>query len=330
MKTQTDKDRELSFSIINYLSASYRGKLAGYTLLGQLEQSSFEQGEIEVLLNVTDRVAEWFTALLRGEILFCENWQAPETFEAQNALGLLTKLKPDLLTTASKIDAILDGKEPVNIDNAKWLFGVLTRSAMARDVYLRGFVLYGENFKKIEIAQNYGAMLAHAVEHNQLVQQGVEIMRGAEFDLAKLGEGYVTTLVNGCSDLPSVFRTHAHDINLLLSVYKGGINFENLDFAKDSADLWMLAGVGPEPAGYWRAYGFGAEETAAWLKSFLGDPAEALNWRSAGFSPDSAKPWAELGFPLALAKPWNDAGYDPLKAKEHIDRGVMNPPTNLK
>jgi len=206
----------------------------------------------------------------------------------------------------------------------------LTRSSFARDIYLRGFVLYGENFKKHEIAQSYGLMLQQAAQHNDLVQQGIEMMRTAEADLSKLGEEFVGTLLAGCEELPAVFRTHIHDINLLLSNYKGGVSFGNLDFNSEESEAWVLAGVAPDVAGYWRAYGIQPSATAAWLKSFIPDPAAAVAWQLAGFVPDSAKPWTSLGFPIELAKVWHEAGFEPSKAKEQIDRGVMSPSVTLK
>jgi len=120
--TQADKDRELSFSIINYLSASYRGKLAGFTLLGQLGHASFDEEEISRLLNVTEKISEWFAGLMRGELLFCASWESPETFEAQDALGLLSKLKPELMDTARRVDDFLNGTGVINSEHAKWLF----------------------------------------------------------------------------------------------------------------------------------------------------------------------------------------------------------------
>lgn len=324
--TQANKDRELSFSIINYLSASYRGKLAGYTLLGQMEHSSFEVGEISVLQHMIERIAEWLAGFTKGELLFSSSWETPETFEAQNALSLLDKLKPDLLSNAQQITNFLEGKEKIDSENAKWLFSNLIRSAFARDIYLRGFILYGETYNNTSIVENYNNLLSQATQHNAIIQQGIEIFREAKYDLNTLGDNFLMTLLAGCEELPSVFRTHAQDINLLSANYKGGVSFENLDFNKEEASAWLLAGITPEPAGYWRAFGFGPQESIEWLNSFVNDPGEANAWKMSNMLPAAVKPWKESGFIFNSAMNWIQAGYAPHIAKEHVDRGIFSPP----
>ena len=326
MTTQAEKDRELSFSIINYLSASYRGQLAGYTLLGQLNHPSFEEAEVNVLQHNIERIAEWLNGLLRGEILFSSEWVSPETFEAQNALSLLDKLKPGLNEAAKTVSEFIEGKQKVDVVNAKWLFSTLIRSTYARDIYLRGFIKYGETFGKDNLVQAYNELLARATQHNALIQQGLEIFREAEFNLEQLGDHFISTLLAGAEELPAVFKTHVQDINLLGAHYKGGLSFENLDFEKDEASQWLLAGISPVPSGYWRAYSFGPQESLQWFNSLVEDPGEANAWKSVNMTPEKVKPWKEAGFTLDSATPWIQAGYAPHIAKEHVDKGILTPP----
>lgn len=327
--SQADKDRELSFSIVNYLSASYRGKLAGYTLLGQLEHSSFDPDDMTVIQSVTDRIADWLSGLTRGETLFSASWKTPETFEAQNALSLLTKLKPDIIEAANQIEDYLSGKGKIDSESCKLLFSYLIRSSFARDIYLRGFIIYGNTFNKPQIVKNYTNLLGAAVEHSKIIQQGLELFRQVQYDLSNLNPEFLNTLMSASSELPAIFRTHVHDINLLAANYSEA-TFANLDFSQEEANAWGLVGIDPGNAGYWRAYGFEPQKTIAWIQSFINNPAEALAWESSNFTPESALPWRQLGFPLEAALVWGDAGYSAQIAKENIDKGINYPPQDTE
>lgn len=281
---------------------------------------------MEVLQHNIERISEWFSGLLRGEILIASDWTSLETFEAQNAIGMLAKLKPGLKEAAKKVSELLIDKNKINSEDAKLLFSNLTRSSYAREIYLRGFILYGEAFNNPEIVNSHQAMLPAAIDHTQLISRGVSIFRDAGFDLSILGEGFISTLFGGCDELAAIFRTHVQDINLLCCNYNGGLNYGNLDFDKDEASQWLLAGVAPNIAGYWRAYDFEAQEALQWLSIAVGNPAEARAWKSQKLNVATIKPWKELGFSLNLAMPWVLAGYQAQTAKEQIEKGILTPP----
>jgi hypothetical protein len=325
-KTAIERDRELSFSIINYLSASFKGKLAELTLLGQLSHPDFDEVDLERTQKINDRSNTWLADCLRGESLFSSDWLNPESFEAQDALNLLEKLKPDLIETAKKIERYNSGLEVISVQAVQWLLAVNTRSAYARDAYIRGFISFSQVFKKQDVFQNYSALIPSSEDRIFSINQGVQIFKASDFDLSQLGNEFLETLISLCDDLPYVFKTHMHDINILVANFKGGITAENLGFSPEEAQEWESKGFPLDAAGYWRAYEFCPETAVEWInQAGARDPASAFAWKLNKFGPTDSKIWIEHGIPVGAAKLWGEAGYTPEQTREQLQRGLMEP-----
>ncbi len=320
-----NKDRDLSFSAINYLSASLRGRIAALTLLGQFEHPDFDIADLEQVQSNNERVNTWIEGCLAGETLLSTSWTTPETFEAQNAISMLAKLKPDLTSTADRMEGYINGEQAISVNSAQWIFSALVRSAYARDVYIRGFLSFGIIFQKQDIVQSYTALLPGSEERIFSINQGLELFRATGFNLETLGAEFLDTLLNLAEDLPAVLRTQIHDLNLLGSNYRGGITAENLGFSEEEASGWQQAGFPLDAAGYWKAYGFSAKEATDWVNSEARDPASAFGWKINKFSPQSAQAWITHGIPPLYAKLWGEAGKTPQQTREKLEQGITDP-----
>lgn len=320
-----NKDRDLSFAIINYLSASLRGRIAAVTVLGQFQHSEFDIAELEQLQANNERVNDWIEGCLAGETLLSTSWSSPETFEAQSSLAMLAKLKPDLTATADRIETYLTGEQAISVSSVQWLFSALIRSAFARDIYIRGFLTFGQAFQKQELIENYSKLIPGSEERILSINQGIELFKATEYDLSKLETEFLDTLITLAEDLPAVFRTQIHDLNLLGSNYRGGPTAENLGFSEEEAQAWQQIGFPLDIAGYWRAYSLSPQESLTWVNVEARDPASVFGWKINKFNPQSSKHWIEYGIPPQLARIWGEAGKTPQEAREKLQMGIVDP-----
>lgn len=327
MNIDLAKDRLVTHSITNYLNASYQGKFASLNVLSQTKHESFQDDEIAQVQQTMAKIGAWNAQLYQDECLFSAAWSSPETFDAKHALDLLEKLKPEISGLSTELVRILNLSELPSDGDIKFLLAALTRQAYSKDAYIRGFIEYGSRFGLPQMVTKYEELLPGSSSQLQRVHELLNAFRQSDCLVEKMEPSFFAFLHDAALNSPAVFRTHLHDINLLLSPFKGGgITFPQAEFSRAESDLWQNAGFGPVPAGYWRAYGINPEEARAWTDAKLGEAAAAAEWRNCGFDPQSAAGWAEIGFVPGYAAGWLKAGYSPQQAKEYAERGVFDPP----
>ena len=326
MNIDLAKDRLITHSILNYLAASYQGWFAGLNLLSQLEHQAFSEADMTVVQQALSSINTWTAQLYQDECLFSASWQTAETFEAKHALDLLEKVKPVLLRDAAEVVRIMALQEfPLDPD-VRLLLASLARHAYSRDAYVRGFIEYGERFGLAPMAEKYSELLPQTQEILGRLSELLRLYRSASLKAADLERSFFLLLHESCLNLAAVFRTHVHDINQLLSPFKGGFSFGAAEFSRAEAELWQDAGFGPAPAGYWRAYEIDPEEAKAWCAAKMTEVTLVIEWRRAGFTPETAPPWFAAGFPPGYAVVWSQAGFSPEKAQAQIQAGVLEPP----
>jgi len=327
MNIDLAKDRLVSHSITNYLSASYQGKFAALNILSQTEHPAFNPDQISQVQQVLAKISVWTEQLYKDECLFSASWTNAETFDAKHALDLLEGLKPELVELSRELTRILGLQELPSDSEIKFLLSNIARQAYSRDSYIRGFIEYGTRFGLPQMVAKYEELLPNSTTQLQRAHELISSFRNVGCDGKRATPSFFALLHEAALNLPAVFQTHLHDLNLLLSPYKGGgITFAQAGFSRDESDAWQNAGFSPVPAGYWRAYGITPEEARAWTDAKMGEPAVAADWRNFGFDPQSASLWAESGFAPGYAMLWLKASYTPEQAKEMIDRGILNPP----
>ena len=326
MNIDVAKDRLITHSMLNYLAASYQGWFSSLNLLAQLEHPDFDDAEVTRIQQALNSINQWMAQLYQDECLFSASWTTAETFEAKHALDLMEKLKPDLTRVAADTVRLVELQQLPTDPEARYLLAMLGRHAYSRDAYIRGFIEYGERFGMAAMSEKYGELLPQSDELINRVNQLLRQYRSSNLHVAEADQGFFILLHDSCRNLGPVFRTHLHDINQLLSPFKGGFSFQAGEFSKAEADHWQNSGFGPAQAGYWRAYGVEPAEARAWCDAKIQEVAAAMDWRQCGFNAEVAAPWAEQGFPPGYALMWMKAGFTAEKAREQIAAGVLEPP----
>jgi len=319
----TVADNVATHTVTNYLLSCYQGRFAFLNILSQLDYPSLNVAIITETRQVLDQVAFWHEELWAGRNLFSAAWSFAETVDAQRALDLLTKLKPELYSTARDIGAIVANARG-NLDSPQiaFLAGCIGRFSYAREHSVKGFVEMGARLPGTVDVNRFAVLIPAAQEDVRLTHALLEIIkkRAPNFD-----GGFVRGLVEKGASLIGLFRTQAHEINEIVAKYQGGLTFENADFTPDESRIWIELRLGPSIAGYWRAHGFSAQESEPWITLQTVAPGIAEAWRLFGFHADTAMPWLRSGFPPRLAKTWYDAGFDEKEARAQIERGVQDP-----
>ncbi len=329
MSSDLAKDRFVSHSILNYLLASYQGKFSATSALLLMGYSDLNEEDLSKIQSTLARIMGWQNLLRKDECLFSASWTSAETFDSQNALHLLTALKPDLYQLSLDLIQVLTLKELPSTDQVKFLLAGLARSVYAKDTFIRGHIDYGLFFGLPDIAQRFSLALPVSEDEVEQVHKLLNVFRASLENSHRLEEDFYRSLYFVSMELPFSFRSHIHDINQLLSQFEGEFDFQAAEFVPAEASQWQEAGLGPVPAGYWRAYNVGPEEAKAWSEAKFVDASVAYRWKTLGFSPDSGSPWLANEFSPDYAALWAASGYTPDKAKEMITKGIKRPPAAL-
>ncbi len=326
MNIDLAKDRETTFSILNYIRAAYQGKLAGLNLLSQVSYPGFSSEELTSVQHNITKIEDWVQQLYNGECLFSASSTSLDTFDAQHAFGLLEKLKPDLSKLAEVTEKILRLQQLPSDDDVKILLSNYTRQLYARDTYIRGLIEYCKAYGDPATVNEYlqaSEQSTKAIEHQQEV---VRVFREGGFNIKNVEPSWLQHVHGMTISLPIIFRSLVVDISQLIAPFKGGFTFQNFDFSREESDEWQGAGFGAVQAAYWRAQMFTPLDSQGWLQAGFKDPVMANAWKAVGFEPQIAIYWAQKGFSPDYAMLWASAGYDVDKAIKEIEGGVKQPP----
>lgn len=326
MNNDLAKDRLITHAVTNYLAAAYQGVFSQFNILSQLEHSDFSEKLLITAQKNLSKVHTWTAQLFQDECLLSASWTSAETFEAQDALAMLDQLKANLYECATAATRILSLTSVPEVSDIGELLALHARHAYSRDTYIRGFMEYGSRFSLTEMYKRYEAFLPELSYDLQRNQQLLAIFKKSNGDRSILPNEFFPLLFQASVALPAFFRSHVHDINQLLSQFKGGLTWTNAEFTKAEADLWTSAGLGPAAAGYFRAFSMGPEEAGAWREAGISDATAAIDWKRGAFTPQSAAPWIAEKIPPPLAFMWSQAQYSPEEAKVFLEKGVMQPP----
>lgn len=326
MSSDLAKDRLVTHALTNYLLASLQGKFASLNILSQLQHPDFSEEQVLITQRALSKVSLWNQQLFKDECLFSASWTEPETFEAKDAVQLLEGVRPDLYELSAVLARLLTIQNIPSREEISFLIAAHVRSIYSRDTYLRGFIEYGTVFSIPELVQKYQPLLTETEAEMIQSQELINSLKTAQGPLETADPTFFPKLFQVSMPLPAIFRTHIHDVNQLLSQFKGGLTFTNAEFNQKEAELWSQFNFGPSQAGYWRAYGFSPEEANGWKPLGMNEPQIAIEWKRAGFAPSTATAWVEAQFPLPLAFIWAQAGYTSQEAQEFLKKGVQQPP----
>lgn len=329
MNLDLAKDRLISHAITNYLLAAYQGRFAQLNVFSQLSHPAFALEELIRTQQALAKITAWNKQIFEDECLFSASWTTPETFEAQAALDLLEALKPDLSQLATELVRIIGLPQIPVADELMFLIAAHARHSYSKDSYVRGFIDYGEHFSLTPMSQKYELLLGDGEFETRRTQELIaEYMRVRE-EPAKKSSVFLPMLFQSTVSLSAIFRCHIHDVNQLLSQFKGGLNFQTAEFSRAEADLWQDAGIGPSQAGYWRAHGIVPDEAREWREVNVLEPMLAVEWRKGNFTPKTAKEWVDAQMTPPYAFMWRQAGFNAERALDSIKRGVTEPPKAL-
>jgi hypothetical protein len=316
------QDIRFTHGLINYLVASYQGRMTFFSSLDSLAYQGTPLEEIDRSRKVFDRALKWKNSIWKHELLFSSAWKTPESFESENTVDSLLNLLPELENIARALLQILvDPKTPDSPEQIKFLIAAYARHAYGQEYYIRGFLEYATVLSDPKIAAQFNLALPGALDEVESAKYFITSYNNAQVPLPSLlGLLQQVTLL-----LPCVFRTHIHDINLLTAPLRGGVGLEQIGFDEAEAARWQQIGLSPGPAGYWRAYGMSPDESATWIQNGFTAAAIAAPWRFRQFTPAVAISWVQRGFSAQLAQPWFQAGSDPDQALGFIQQGVEHP-----
>jgi hypothetical protein len=326
MNNDLAKDRLITHAVTNYLTAAYQGQFSALNVLAQFEHPTFEEKSLALVQRNLSKVHQWTAQLFEDECLLSATWTAPETFEAQDALSMLDNLKPPLYEAASSASRILSLSSVPESSDLVLLLALHARHVYSRDTYIRGFIDYGNKFSLPEMTRRYEVFVPELSTDVQLNQQLIAALRRCQGDRSKLPQEFFPLLFQSGVALPAFFRSHIHDVNQLLSQYRGGLSWTTAEFSQAEAELWGTAGIGVAAAGYFRAFGMGPEEAGKWREAGIFEATGAVDWKRAGFNPETAAPWLNERIPPPLAFMWGRAGYTPGETRTLLEKGVSQPP----
>lgn len=327
------KDRFVTHGITSYSLSSYQGKFAYLNILSQFGHPKFVVDDVLKIQQNLSKISKWHDQLYQDECLFSASWSKAETFEAEAAIDLVAVLKPELYQLAAEISRILGLKEIPTYDELVFLTACYAWQAFSRDAYVRSFIEYANKFALIDMEEKYRQLIPLCEADTEKSQHIIFEMRKLDPDAPVKDDQRIAPEANllqllfeASIPLPSTYRSHIHDINQILSQFKGGLSFATAEFTQAEADLWMDANIGPVLAGYWRAYGISIDEAREWTNIGVAEAPLAIEWRKGAFTPATCKEWIELKFMPYDAFVWKRAGYKPEEARKLLSEGVTNPP----
>jgi hypothetical protein len=326
MNNDLAKDRLITHGVTNYLAAAYQGQFSALNVLAQFEHPTFEEKGLVLVQRNLSKVHQWTAQLFEDECLLSATWTAPETFEAQDAISMLDNLKAPLYEAASSASRILALNAVPEFAELVLLLALHARHVYSRDTYIRGFIDYGNKFSLPEMIRRYEVFIPELSAEVQRNQQLIAALRRCQGDRSSLPQEFFPLLFQSSVALPAFFRSHIHDINQLLSQYRGGLSWATAEFSQAEAELWGRAGIGVAAAGYFRAFGMGPEEAGKWREAGVFEAGGAVDWKRAGFGPEGAAEWINERIPPPLAFLWNRAGYTPEETRTFLEKGVSQPP----
>ncbi len=313
-------DLYLSHSIINYLIAEIAGRYAFFSAAERLKVEGVGTNVLQATSNLMDRVDRWVDDLRKLQPLFSVDWVKPETFEAEEAISMLQGVQFDLDSLSVNLLALINDAENRNRpENMALAVAALARSVHARAHYMRGYVNFANDMQRADLIEHFSTGLELIKPEQEEVEQLIRrVEQGESIDPQEL---YFRTV-----PLPAVFRSHIHDITIMLSQFTGGLSFERAGFSDQEAVVWRESQVDVANAGYWRAFFFSVQEALAWSSARFTEPALAFEWRRYRFSPEEATQWNDKNIPPLRASIWKASGSNANEAFEWIIRGVMVPP----
>jgi hypothetical protein len=318
----SDPDIEMSHGLLNHLNSGYQGKFAFLNILLQLE-CPFDSGTVvEDTRKTLGSINKWLKDLWEGGAILNHLWDEPRTFEAKQAMEMVSLLREELLGLANDIVDSL-ANETFRQDRAESIFLIAAYgwNAYSRDNFTRCFVDYGKKFDDRVILDNFEPMLDEAEERVQYTHELMKQFKASE----TLTEEFCDALFRAAMTLPGTLYCLAHELNQLAYRFEREFTFEMALIPEEEAELWKMLGITPEYAGYWRAHGIFPYEADSWRAQGMYDYATAATWKIWGFEPQIAREWASYGFTPAACMIWIQNEFPPEKACHFVERGMMHP-----
>ncbi|MCB0319606.1 MAG: hypothetical protein KDD60_01695, partial [Bdellovibrionales bacterium] len=320
---QLNRDIEFTHSLLSYLLAGYQGKFTELNILAQLSPSQMSPEIAGRTQQTIGSVNSFLNSLWQGEAICSLEWKAPETEEAKTLFTLAKQLDEDLSSQAEILETTLMRREFNELPETSYhqLLASLGRYTYSRDNYLRCFATLAEKARKEgEVRRIRKAILISDKEikfTNELIRM---YRQNPELPLE-----FFHALFGQVATLPGFFRTQAHDIRLLYSIYDGAFSFELAKIPFEHAEQWQQLGIPAIEAGYWEAYSITPEEAVLWIQGGVQNHAAAGLWKSWKFPPQEAVGWIHEQFSPDEATPWANEGYQPQETRVLLNRGVSHP-----
>lgn len=305
MEKQINADFDLTYNILNYLTAQYRAHYAFLNALLQLGGADVTKDEIAVVEKDLKSILKWNKDLFAGMPIFSTSWRYPEGFEAQQAFQLLEAIKLKIDETASKLHNILIQGKISDQASYHHIIGCFVRYTYGRENFIKGFIQLAKHRNEMEKLPAYERELVEASED---IKKSMVILKEYKAKGELTADSYET--LNEIIDvLPSMLRSYMLDIDHLLSTYREDLSFEECGVLK--AQSWQASGFTPLMAGYWNIYLFDAAAASGWIGIGIGDACTAFLWRKYGFAQQESAAWVNLGLTPKLARQLSLAGQTP-------------------
>lgn len=323
MPIEIDQDKEYSHSVLNYLNACHQGEFAHLNILSQLQPGSIDEKEMAELQESLQQINSWFRSFQEGESLFSLEWPKPITPDAEKATHLLRRLPDHLRHVADQLRQFVwapnfgeSRPEAIN-----FIIACIGRYAYSRDNYLRGLLELARLSDHSGSVEQYELLLKRSEDDVKLAHALLQTYKSSQ----EQSEHFLHAVFSESVSIPGIFRSQAHDIDQLLSVYESDFTFEVANIREAEAELWKQIGLGPVEAGYWRAFEIEPQEALVWNQAGVVDYAIAGLWRSWKFPPEVAAGWIQADFLPSDAAMWANANITPEEASLFLKRGITDP-----
>jgi hypothetical protein len=317
-----NKDIHLSAEFVTLLRAGFYSQILFEGAMAKLESSLLPENYLETAHKAFDKIELWIKDITSNLPIFSTSWNSPETFDAISAMSFLRELKKDLLWLIPQVeDALRLPNLAQEREAVKLLAATCVRSAATRNSYVETL---SSIFTKLQ-ARDLAEQVALEVEPSRDYMRVTQIILDTFTSKAAYADELCEKLRSEASLLPSDFRAHIHDANILLNVYAKEFTFELAEIPRDEAQTWIEKRIPAVAAGYWRAYEFTPEDLLEWKSLGITGAPLAANWRRAQFSPQEAIEWIKEGLTPAIAIPWRKAGFEPARVVSMLQRGITDP-----
>lgn len=320
-------DRTLGYNhaVLNYLNAVYQGRYAHFNVLLQILNQPALQNPISETEGVLEKIDHWFSRLWQGEYLF--SLRSPEITqeEPKYAFALLLGGRQELFQLGCEIELMLRKQDFHNHthENFSVLIAAFARYAYARDNYSQGFIelaKYTENKAQEQFYQNLIKAGESDIEISARMLEGFQKIESLPPPLP-----FCKALFAECAPLHGYFRSYAHDIVQLCSLFLGEFDYQMAGIPEDQWSTWKDIGIAPIEAGYWYAHAINADEALLWTQKGIVNYRVAGEWRSWLFPAEEASKWLKAGFTPRDASDWANAQLTPEEAKSFQLKGYQTP-----